>query len=97
MAASARSHALDGVIATNTTLHASGGLSGAPLRDRALAALRVLREELGNEIPLIGVGGLMSADDVRVRLDAGATLVQLYTGFVYRGPALLNDCLQSFH
>lgn len=97
MAASVRSHALDGVIATNTTLHACGGLSGAPLRDRAMAALRVLREELGNSIPLIGVGGLMSADDVRARLEAGANLVQLYTGFVYRGPALLNECLQSLH
>jgi dihydroorotate dehydrogenase len=95
MAASVRSHALDGVIATNTTQHASGGLSGAPLRARSLAALRVLRAELGNSVPIIGVGGLMSAGDVRERLDAGATLVQLYTGFVYRGPALLNESLQS--
>jgi len=97
MAGSVRSHALDGVIATNTTLHDAGGLSGAPLRTRALAALRVLREELGRDIPIIGVGGLMSAADVRERLDAGASLVQLYTGFVYRGPALLNECLQGLH
>jgi dihydroorotate dehydrogenase len=97
MAASVRSHELEGVIATNTTLHESGGLSGAPLRDRAMATLRVLRAELGSGIPLIGVGGLMSAEDVRARLDAGANLVQLYTGFVYRGPALLNECLQSLH
>lgn len=94
LAIAARSHALDGLIATNTSAHASGGLSGAPLRDRALAALRLLRAELGRDLPLIGVGGLMSADDVRVRLEAGATLVQLYTGFVYRGPPLLTECLQ---
>jgi len=97
MADSVRSHALDGVIATNTTLHASGGLSGAPLASRALTTLRVLREELGKTIPIIGVGGLMSAGDVRARLEAGASLVQLYTGFVYRGPALLNECLQNLH
>jgi dihydroorotate dehydrogenase len=97
MAASVRSHALEGVIATNTMQHAAGGLSGAPLRARALQALRVLRGELGRDIPIIGVGGLMSAGDVRERLDAGANLVQLYTGFVYRGPALLNECLQDLH
>jgi dihydroorotate dehydrogenase len=97
MAASVRSHALDGVIATNTTQHACGGLSGAPLHGRALAALRGLRAELGNDLPIIGVGGLMSAGDVRERLAAGANLVQLYTGFVYRGPALLNECLQGLH
>jgi dihydroorotate dehydrogenase len=95
MAASVRGHALDGVIATNTTWHPSGGLSGAPLRAKAMAVLRVLREELGAGIPIIGVGGLMGAGDVRQRLDAGASLVQLYTGFVYRGPALLNECLQD--
>lgn len=95
MAASVRSHALEGVIATNTTVHACGGLSGTPLRERATAVLRLMRAELGSGIALIGAGGLMSADDVRARLDAGANLVQLYTGFVYRGPALLNECLQS--
>jgi len=56
---------------------------------------RLLRQELGNAMPIIGVGGLMSADDVNARLAAGANLVQLYTGFVYRGPALLNDCLRT--
>ncbi|HEX6396085.1 MAG TPA: quinone-dependent dihydroorotate dehydrogenase [Steroidobacteraceae bacterium] len=99
MATAIRSHALDGVIATNTTTQGNpgGGLSGAPLRDRALACLRQLRQELGAGIPLIGVGGLMSAEDVRARLEAGARLVQLYTGFVYRGPPLLNECLQGLH
>ncbi|HEV8444582.1 MAG TPA: quinone-dependent dihydroorotate dehydrogenase [Steroidobacteraceae bacterium] len=110
MAASLRSHALDGVIATNTSTSIagfeaelararkdgiSGGLSGRPLRDKALASLRALRRALGNDFPIIGVGGLMSADDVCARLEAGATLVQLYTGFVYRGPALLAESLQA--
>jgi dihydroorotate dehydrogenase len=97
MAASLRSHALDGVIATNTMATEDGGLSGAPLRERALGALQVLRAELGSAMPIIGVGGLMTPADVRARLDAGANLVQLYTGFVYRGPALLNECLQGLH
>jgi len=106
LAAALRSHALEGVIATNTSTRIAGyeaeleraqggGLSGAPLRDKSLAALRTLREELGRDMPIIGVGGLMSADDVRARLAAGANLVQLYTGFVYRGPALLNECLST--
>jgi len=56
--------------------------------------VRQLRHEVGTRIPIIGVGGLMNGADVRARLEAGANLVQLYTGFVYRGPALLNECLQ---
>ena len=106
MAAALRSHALDGAVATNTSTRIAGfeaeldraqggGISGAPLREKALAALRLLRQELGPEFPIIGTGGLMGADDVRARLAAGANLVQLYTGFVYRGPALLNECLQT--
>ena len=110
MAASVRRHALDGVIAANTSTRIEGtaaelakarfftekggGISGAPLRTRALAIVRQLRDELGTKIPIIGVGGLMNGADVRARLEAGANLVQLYTGFVYRGPALLNECLQ---
>jgi len=98
MAAALRAHALDGVIATNTSTsiagYEGGGISGTPLRDKALSAARLLRQELGSTMPIIGVGGLMSADDVNARLAAGANLVQLYTGFVYRGPALLNECLQ---
>jgi len=106
MARSVRSHALEGVIATNTSTHIEGfeaelaraqggGISGAPLREKALAGLRLLRGELGRDIPIIGTGGLMSAADVRARLEAGANLVQLYTGFVYRGPPLLTECLQA--
>jgi dihydroorotate dehydrogenase len=110
MAASVRRHALDGVIAGNTSTRIEGtatglakariftekggGISGAPLGARALATVRQLRDEMGTGIPIIGVGGLMNGADVRARLEAGATLVQLYTGFVYRGPALLNECLQ---
>jgi dihydroorotate dehydrogenase len=67
------------------------------LRERALECLRQLRQELGTDVPLIGVGGLMSAADVHARLEAGATLVQLYTGFVYGGPPLLDECLQGLH
>lgn len=89
---------LDGIIATNTTLsrdglrsaHAAeaGGLSGAPLRDRALAVLRRVRAETGGATPLIGVGGVASAADAYARIRAGASAVQLYTAMVYEGPSL---------
>ncbi|HEX6148922.1 quinone-dependent dihydroorotate dehydrogenase [Nocardioides sp.] len=91
---------LDGIIATNTTIArhglasapaeieaiGAGGLSGAPLRDRATAVLRLLRERVGTDLTLIGVGGISTAADARDRLAAGATLLQGYTGFVYDGP-----------
>jgi dihydroorotate dehydrogenase len=97
---------IDGAIATNTTLardgveglpHASeqGGLSGAPLRGRAMATLRTLAAALDGALPIIAVGGIMSGDDARARIDAGATLVQLYTGLVYRGPALVTECVRA--
>jgi dihydroorotate dehydrogenase len=90
---------LDGIVATNTTTGrdglsspvdeieraGAGGLSGAPLRARALEVLRVLRERVGPDPVIIGVGGVGDADDARERLDAGATLLQAYTGFVYGG------------
>ncbi|MGB0411583.1 MAG: quinone-dependent dihydroorotate dehydrogenase, partial [Pikeienuella sp.] len=89
---------LDGIIATNTTLsrdglrspHAgeAGGLSGAPLRDRALAVLRRVRAETGGAVPLIGVGGIANADDAYARIRAGASAIQLYTSMVYAGPTL---------
>ncbi|MEZ5649121.1 MAG: quinone-dependent dihydroorotate dehydrogenase [Burkholderiaceae bacterium] len=95
--------AIDGVIATNTTLdraavadcqHAgeTGGLSGAPLRARAERIVAALRETLPAGFPIIGVGGIESADDARRRIEAGADLVQLYTGLIYRGPALIREC-----
>ena len=91
---------LDGIIATNTTTGrdglvtapekveavGAGGLSGAPLAPRALAVVRLLRERVGPDLCLIGVGGISTPDDARARLEAGATLVQAYTGFVYGGP-----------
>ncbi|WP_224766488.1 quinone-dependent dihydroorotate dehydrogenase [Nocardioides campestrisoli] len=91
---------LDGIIATNTTISrehlasdrtrveeiGAGGLSGAPLRSRALEVTRLLRERVGPDLTLIGVGGISDAADARARLAAGATLVQAYTGFVYGGP-----------
>jgi dihydroorotate dehydrogenase len=91
---------LDGIIATNTTIsrtglatpeHAvaalgAGGLSGAPLKARALAVLRRLRGKLGARVLLVAVGGIETADDAWQRIRAGATLVQAYTGFIYGGP-----------
>lgn len=99
-------HRIDGVIATNTTLardgvsgrsHASeaGGLSGAPLRERALAVLRTLAAALDGALPIIAVGGILSGADARARIDAGATLIQLYTGLVYRGPDLIAECVRA--
>ncbi len=90
-------HRLAGLIATNTTVEqeslaehrrVEGGLSGAPLRERAMATLRYLRPR--TERPLIAVGGIMSEADARARFDAGANLVQIYTGLIYRGPALIR-------
>jgi dihydroorotate dehydrogenase len=102
----ARELGADGLIATNTTIqrpglegarHAgeAGGLSGAPLKPLALAALKALRAELGADYPLVGVGGIMGADDAAERRAAGADLVQLYTGFIYRGPALIAEAARA--
>jgi len=99
----ARELGADGLIATNTTVqrpglegarHAgeAGGLSGAPLKPLALAALRALRSELGPDYPLVGVGGIFSGADAAERRAAGADLVQVYTGFIYRGPVLIGEC-----
>jgi dihydroorotate dehydrogenase len=96
---------LDGVIAINTSTRVpalrtayeargGGGISGAPLAARSLEVLRALRQKLGPRFPIINVGGIMSAEDARARLAAGANLVQVYTGFVYRGPALVAETLQ---
>jgi dihydroorotate dehydrogenase len=93
---------LDGVIATNTTITrdglasdpaivsalGAGGLSGAPLKERSLAVLRRLRARVGDRVLLVAVGGIETADDVWLRLRAGATLVQLYTALIYDGPGL---------
>lgn len=102
----ARTHGIDGLIATNTTLsragveghvHAdqAGGLSGAPLKDRADATLRELRTRVGADFVLVGVGGIASAQDALAKRAAGADLVQLYTGFIYEGPALIAACARA--
>jgi len=90
-------HKIAGVIATNTTIdHSSipesdqtqGGLSGAPLRERSTEILRFITKR--SKVPVIAVGGIMSADDALEKFDAGAALVQLYTGYIYEGPALIG-------
>lgn len=99
MAASFAKHGVDAVIATNTTIsrdgvtglansEQAGGLSGAPLKVRSTAVLRELARSLADRIPIIGVGGVFSAVDAREKLDAGASLVQLYSGLIYEGPGL---------
>jgi dihydroorotate dehydrogenase len=97
---------LDGVIATNTSTDLSllqpppaaaqrGGLSGAPLHPSSVRVISQLRAELGADIPIIGVGGIVSAEHARASLRAGATLLQIYTGFAYRGAALIEDILNA--
>ena len=99
-------YGIDAAIAANTTVsrkgvegltHAAeaGGLSGAPLRPLATAAIRRLGGALKGRIPIIGVGGIMTAEDAREKVDAGASLVQLYTGLVYRGPALVRHIVDG--
>jgi dihydroorotate dehydrogenase len=95
-------HRIDGLIATNTTAtrpgvaglpHAdeAGGLSGAPLAERATEVLRLFASALDGALPIIAVGGILSGADARDRLAAGAALVQIYTGLIYRGPALVRE------
>lgn len=97
---------VDGVIATNTTVsriavqehhlaRQSGGLSGAPLMDKSTAVLRMLRTRLPENIPLVGVGGILSGADAAKKMAAGAALVQCYTGLVYRGPSLIGECVEA--
>ena len=97
---------IDGVIATNTTisrkrveglLHAeeTGGLSGAPLRERSTEVVRLIAEHVKGEIPIIASGGVMTCPDAVEKLEAGAKLVQLFTGFIYNGPKLVADCVEA--
>ncbi|MEI6723412.1 MAG: quinone-dependent dihydroorotate dehydrogenase, partial [Betaproteobacteria bacterium] len=77
--------------------HASeqGGLSGAPVKSRATAVLAALARELAGEVPLIGAGGILCGADAVEKIEAGAGMVQLYTGLIYRGPALVAECAAS--
>lgn len=101
-------HKMDGVIATNTTVsrdavknlkHAqeTGGLSGAPVFEASNKVIRALKSELGDALPIIGVGGILSGSDAQAKVAAGASLVQLYTGLIYRGPALVKECAAALH
>ncbi len=101
-----RRHGIDAVIATNTSVsregveglrHAgeAGGLSGAPIKHRSSAVLKKFSLQLKGEAALIGAGGILSGGDAREKIDAGATLVQLYTGLVYRGPELVAECASA--
>lgn len=106
IAATLRRHGIDGVIATNTTLardavkglphgEEAGGLSGRPVFEASNRVIRALRAELGAGYPIIGVGGVMSGADARAKIDAGADLVQVYTGLIYRGPALVQEAARA--
>jgi dihydroorotate dehydrogenase len=106
LAAALRSLEVEGVIATNTSTDLSslgsgwpdaqrGGLSGAPLHSLSVGVIRQLRSALGPAFPIIGVGGIVSADHAMATLDAGANLIQIYTGFAYRGYGLLEEILDA--
>tara|TARA_Y100001970_G_scaffold270289_1_gene363963 strand:+ start:7000 stop:7881 length:882 start_codon:yes stop_codon:yes gene_type:complete len=91
---------IDGLICTNTTINhnhisGSGGLSGKPLMEASTETLRIARELLGEEFPIIASGGVMSKEDYLKKIDAGANLVQIYTGLIYEGPKLIDDILNK--
>lgn len=97
---------IDGVIATNTTLsregvegleysNEQGGLSGFPVKEKSTTVIRLLAKTLDNKLPIIGVGGISSSDDANEKLAAGASLVQIYTGFIYQGPPLIKDIVNN--
>lgn len=97
---------IDGVIATNTTLsrvsvagmaHADevGGLSGAPILELSNSVIRGLRAELGDAIPIIGVGGILSSQNAKEKIAAGADLIQIYSGLIYQGPSLIPECAEA--
>ena len=106
IAATLKRHGMDGVIATNTTLsreavaglpHAeeTGGLSGVPVRDASNRVIAQLRAALGAGFPIIGVGGIMSGADAQAKIAAGADVVQMYSGLIYKGPALVREVAQT--
>ena len=96
---------MDGIISSNTTLsregvsqyahgNETGGLSGKPLFTKSLRNIKMLSDILKDEVPIIACGGIMSAQDANDMIAAGASLVQVYTGLVYRGPQLVKDCVE---
>jgi len=98
---------IDGVIATNTTLsregvegleHSNemGGLSGVPVKDKSTEVISLLAKALDNKLPIIGVGGVLTGEDAKEKIVAGAKLVQVYTGFIYQGPGLIKDIIKKF-
>ncbi|MCG8653259.1 MAG: hypothetical protein MI861_25695, partial [Pirellulales bacterium] len=78
-----------------SSVHQAGGLSGAPLRDRATDVIRFIHDETGGKLPIIGVGGIMDIDSAKAKLDAGASLIQVYTGFVYGGPGFAKFLIRG--
>lgn len=99
-------HKIDGVIATNTTLSRdavqgmenaaeTGGLSGAPVRDKSTVVIQQLSQRLQGALPIIGVGGILNGADAVEKIAAGASLVQLYSGLIYKGPQLIRDVAQA--
>ena len=101
-----RRHRIDAVIATNTTLSRegvetsplaaeTGGLSGSPLFEKSTAIVRALAQALGREIPIIAAGGVTTGARARAKLEAGASLVQIYSGLIYHGPALVKECIAA--
>lgn len=99
-------HQFDGVIATNTTLardmmlglpnaSETGGLSGAPVREKSTLVISQLSKQLAGQLPIIGVGGILSGADAAEKISAGASLVQIYSGLIYRGPSLVRDICKT--
>ncbi len=102
---------IDGIVAVNTTTSrtnlsysdekiqqiGNGGLSGSPLKDKATELIRYIHQKTNGELPIVGVGGIMTAEDVQEKLDAGASLVQVFTGFIYEGPGIVKKSLKLKH
>ncbi len=106
VAASLKTYEMDGVIATNTTISRegvedsplqgeAGGLSGAPVRNKSTKVIRVLSKSLSGSVPIIGVGGITEGFDAAEKIEAGASLVQVYSGFIFKGPSLVSDSVRA--
>ncbi len=106
VASSLKTYEIDGVIATNTTLsrqgiedsphhHEAGGLSGSPVRNQSIRIIRTLARELQGSVPIIGVGGISEGFDAAEKIEAGASLVQIYSGFIYKGPSLVAESVRA--